>query len=43
MDTAGKLADFAVLGDDPHTVDQSKIKDIAIMRTVAGGKAVDQA
>ena len=24
----GKLADFVVLADDPHTVDQEKIKDI---------------
>ena len=36
----GKLADFVVLADDPHTVDQDKIKDIAIVRTVTGGKTV---
>ncbi len=36
--TPGKLADFVVLADDPHTVDSSKIKDIAIVRTVVGGK-----
>jgi predicted amidohydrolase YtcJ len=41
--TAGKLADFAVLADDPHTVDPDKIKDIAIVRTVTGGKTVYQA
>ena len=35
--TPGKLADFVVLADDPHTVDPSKIKDIAIVRTVVGG------
>jgi amidohydrolase family protein len=35
--TAGKLADFVVLADDPHTVDPEKIKDIAIVRTVTGG------
>jgi predicted amidohydrolase YtcJ len=40
--TAGKLADFVVLADDPHTVDQDKIKDIAIMRTVTGGNTVYQ-
>jgi predicted amidohydrolase YtcJ len=40
--TAGKLADFVVLADDPHTVDQSKIKDIAIVRTVTGGNTVYQ-
>ena len=26
--TAGKLADYVVLADDPHTVDAEKIKDI---------------
>jgi predicted amidohydrolase YtcJ len=34
---AGKLADYVVLGDDPHTVDPEKIKDIKIVRTVVGG------
>ena len=34
----GKLADFVVLADDPHTVDPAKIKDIEIVRTVAGGR-----
>jgi predicted amidohydrolase YtcJ len=32
--TPGKLADFVVLADDPHTVDKEKIEDIAIVRTV---------
>ena len=41
--TAGKLADFVVLAEDPHTVDPSKIKDIAIVRTVTGGNTVYQA
>jgi predicted amidohydrolase YtcJ len=41
--TAGKLADYVVLGDDPHTVGQEKIKDIEIVRTVAGGTTVYQA
>ena len=36
--TAGKLADYVVLADDPHTVDVDKIKDIQIVRTVVGGK-----
>ena len=40
---AGKLADFVVLAEDPHSVDPDKIKDIAIVRTVTGGKAVYQA
>jgi predicted amidohydrolase YtcJ len=41
--TAGKLADFVVLADDLHTVPQDKIKDIQIVRTVAGGKTMFQA
>jgi predicted amidohydrolase YtcJ len=41
--TAGKLADFVVLADDPHTVNKEKIKDIQIVRTVVGGTTVHQA
>ncbi|HEY2052111.1 MAG TPA: amidohydrolase [Caulobacteraceae bacterium] len=41
--TPGKLADFVVLADDPHTVDPSKIKDIQIVRTVVGGRVSYQA
>jgi len=41
--TPGKLADFVVLSDDPFTVDKEKIKDIQIVRTVAGGSTVYQA
>jgi predicted amidohydrolase YtcJ len=40
---AGKLADYVVLADDPHTVAKDKIKDIPIVRTVVGGTAVYQA
>lgn len=40
--TYGKLADFVVLADDPHTVNQEKIKDIEIVRTVTGGLTVYQ-
>ena len=40
--TPGKLADFVVLADDPHTVNKEKIKDIEIVRTVAGGATVYQ-
>jgi predicted amidohydrolase YtcJ len=39
----GKLADFVVLADDPHTVDPSKIKDIHVVQTVVGGTTVYQA
>jgi predicted amidohydrolase YtcJ len=41
--TPGKLADFVILADDPHTVDQDKIKDIAVVRTVTGGNTVYRA
>jgi len=39
----GKLADFVVLADDIHTIDQSKIKDVQIVRTVVGGNISYQA
>jgi hypothetical protein len=35
---AGKLADFAVLGDDPQAVDPMAIKDIPVIATILGGK-----
>src|SRR5215469_2475004 len=41
--TPGKLADFVIFADDPHTVDPDKIKDIQLARTVVGGKTVYQA
>jgi hypothetical protein len=41
--TAGKLADFVVLADDPHIVDPGKIKDIQVVRTVTGGTVMYQA
>jgi predicted amidohydrolase YtcJ len=40
---AGKLADFVMLADDPHTVSKDKIKDIAIVRTVVGGATTYEA
>lgn len=41
--TPGKLADFVIFAEDPHTIDLEKIKDIKIVRTVVGGKTVYQA
>jgi predicted amidohydrolase YtcJ len=38
--TEGKLADFVILGEDPHKADPDKIKDIKVVRTVVGGKTV---
>jgi hypothetical protein len=34
----GKLADFVMLADDPHTVKPDVIKDIRIVQTVVGGE-----
>jgi predicted amidohydrolase YtcJ len=39
----GKLADFVVLADDPHTVAPAKIKDITIVQTVVGGAVMYEA
>jgi predicted amidohydrolase YtcJ len=41
--TPGKLADFVVLAEDPHSVDPGKIKDIKIVRTVVGAVTAYQA
>jgi len=40
--SVGKLADFVMLADDPHTVKPDVIKDIAIARTVVGGATMYQ-
>jgi len=40
--TAGKLADFVMLGQDPHEVDPSALKDIPVVRTVVGGATVHE-
>ena len=36
--TVGKLADFVVLESDPHDADPDGIKEIPVLRTVAGGR-----
>jgi len=41
--TAGKLADYVVLEQDPHEVDQDAIKDIKVVRTVLGGRPTYEA
>lgn len=41
--TAGKLADFVTLAQDPHDVDPNTIKDVKIVRTVVGGRTMYQA
>ena len=38
--TPGKQADFVILEKNPLTVDQSALKDIAIIETIARGKTV---
>lgn len=38
--TPGKLADFVLLSDDPHTVKPDAIKDIRIVRTIVGGSTM---
>ena len=39
----GKFADFVMLSDDIFRVNEAKIKDVQIVRTVVGGKTVYQA
>jgi predicted amidohydrolase YtcJ len=36
----GKMADFAVLSDDPLTVPTDKIKDISVLETIKEGKTI---
>ncbi len=38
--TAGKLADFVLLADDPHDVDPDRVKEIKVVRTVVGGRTM---
>lgn len=39
----GRLADLAVLSDDPATIDPGRIRDIEVLRTVLGGELVHEA
>jgi hypothetical protein len=39
----GKLADFAVLSDNPLTVDPTTIKDIEVVETIKEGKTIYKA
>jgi len=39
---AGKLADFVLLERDPHDAPPDRIKDIAVVRTVVGGRTVHE-
>jgi predicted amidohydrolase YtcJ len=41
--TPGKLADFAVLGTDPRTVDPDTIDQIPVLATISGGRTVYEA
>jgi hypothetical protein len=38
--TPGKLADFVMLAEDPHTGELDRIKDIRVVRTAVGGRFV---
>ncbi len=38
--TPGKLADFVILGEDPHEVDPDALKEVPVARTVVGGRTV---
>jgi predicted amidohydrolase YtcJ len=34
---SGKIADFAILADDPRAVDPMALKDVDVLGTVSGG------
>jgi hypothetical protein len=41
--TPGKLADIAILENDPHAVDPDAIVDIKVLRTILGGRTTYEA
>ena len=41
--TPGKLADFVLLGADPHETDPDRIKEIPVLLTAVGGRRVPEA
>lgn len=41
--TAGKLADFVVLGQDPRAVDPEQLDSVPVRATISGGKLVYEA
>ena len=39
----GKLADFVILGENPHVIDPIRIREVKIIETIVGGKTVYKA
>jgi predicted amidohydrolase YtcJ len=39
----GKLADLVMLAADPHETEPDRIKEIAVLRTLVGGRVVHEA
>jgi hypothetical protein len=39
----GKLADFAILSDNPLTIDRQGLADIRVVETIKGGKSIYRA
>jgi hypothetical protein len=37
---SGKLADYVLLGKDPHDTEPDRIKEIPVVRTVVGGRTM---
>ena len=40
--TEGKLADFVLLGQDPHDVDPSELINVPVVKTVVGGRTMHE-